>query len=143
MIKIREFKMDDFDQLVKLWISAKIPFKPKGRDKYNKIKKELKNNNSIFLIAEVEGKIIGSVFGTHDGRKGWINRLAIAHDFQRKGIAKKLCKDIEKRFYKAGIEIIGCLIENWNIKSKIFFEKLGYTKHEDIYYYTKRKNKFT
>ena len=142
MIKIREFKMDDFDQLVKLWISTKIPLKPKGRDKYTKIKKELKNNNSIFLIAEVEGKIIGSVFGTHDGRKGWINRLAIAPDFQGKGIAKKLCKDIEKRFYKAGIEIIGCLIEKCNIKSINFIEKIGYSRNDTILYYIKKKNKF-
>jgi len=142
MIKIREFKIEDFDDLVKLWVAAKLPFKPKGRDKFIKIQKEIKNDNSIFLIAEFEGEIIGSIFGTHDGRKGWINRLAISPEFQKKGLGKELCNDLEKRFHKLGIEIIGCLIENWNNISINFFEKIGYSKNDDILYYTKRKKSY-
>jgi ribosomal protein S18 acetylase RimI-like enzyme len=141
MIKIRNFKMNDYDELIKLWISAKLPFKPEGRDNYNKIQKEIKNNNLIFLIAEHEGKIIGSILGTHDGRKGWINRLAISPSFQGKDIAKNLCKIIENSFNNLGIEIMGCLIENWNKKSIKFFEKIGYKKHEDIIYFSKRKDR--
>jgi ribosomal protein S18 acetylase RimI-like enzyme len=138
MIKIREFEINDYDDVIKLWISSNLPFKPRGRDKYDKIEKEIKNDNSIFLIAEFEGKIIGSVFGTHDGRKGWINRLAISPNFQGKDLAKKLCNNLENRFYNLGIEIIGCLIENWNEKSINYFEKIGFTKHEDIIYFSKR-----
>jgi len=138
MIKIREFKINDYDDVIKLWISSNLPFKPHGRDKYDKIEKEIKNDNSIFLIAEFEGKIIGSVFGTHDGRKGWINRLAISPHFQGKDLANKLCNNLENRFYNLGIEIIGCLIENWNEKSIKYFEKIGFKKHEDIIYFSKR-----
>lgn len=63
-------------------------------------------------------------------------------DFQGKGLAKKLCKDLEERFLDLEIEIIGCLIEDWNKKSLNFFKKIGYTKHEDIYYFSKRKTKY-
>jgi len=76
--------------------------------------------------------INGSVFGTHDGRKGWINRVAVAPEFQRQNIAKKLIAEVEDRFSELGIDIISCLVEDWNTKSLKVFEKLGYKKHTDI-----------
>ncbi len=137
---IREFRMEDYDALIKLWNDAQLSYKPKGRDRRNKIEQELKRGNAIFLVAEINGKLAGSAFGTHDGRKGWINRLAVAPEFQKRGIARKLIAEVENRIYKLGIEIIACLIEDWNVKSMKVFEKSGYTKHPNILYFTKRKN---
>jgi hypothetical protein len=42
---------------------------------------------------------------------------------------------------KLGIEIIACFVEDWNMGSMEFFKKTDYIKHEDIYYFSKRKNK--
>jgi len=137
---IREFSIKDYDTLITLWNDAQLPFKPKGRDKRDKIECELKQENAIFLIAEINGKLVGSVFGTHDGRKGWINRLAVAPEFQRQNIAKKLIAEVEDRFSELGIDIISCLVEDWNTKSLKVFEKLGYKKHTDILYFSKRKD---
>ena len=137
---IREFSIKDYDTLMTLWNDAQLPFKPKGRDKRDKIECELKQEKAIFLVAEINGKIVGSVFGTHDGRKGWINRLAVSPEFQRQNIAKKLIAEIESRFSELGIDIIACLVENWNTTSLQVFEKLGYKKQLDIVYFSKRKD---
>lgn len=137
---IREFNINDYDSLIELWTKAQLPFKPKGRDRVERIKKEINGNTSIFLVAEIEDKIVGSIFGSHDGRKGWINRLAVLPEYQNQGIATKLIKETEKRLSDIGIDIVACLIENWNDKSMKFFESKGYVKHTDIAYYTKRKN---
>ena len=137
---IREFSIKDYDSLIILWNDAQLPFKPKGRDKRDKIEYVLKQETAIFLIAEINGKIVGSVFGTHDGRKGWINRLAVAPEFQKQDIAKKLIAEVEDRFSELGIDIIACLVEDWNAKSLQVFEKLGYEKHSDIVYFSKRKD---
>jgi len=66
--------------------------------------------------------------GTHDGRKGWINRLAVAKDFRRQNIAFKLVAAVESRLNIIGIDITACLIEPENTASKSFFYKMGYTK---------------
>ena len=137
---IREFSIKDYDSLITLWNDAQLPFKPKGRDKRDKIEYELKQGRDIFLVAEINGKLVGSVFGTHDGRKGWINRLAVSPEFQRQNIAKKLIAEVEDRFSELGIDIVACLIEDWNTKSLQVFEKLGYKNHSDIVYFSKRKN---
>ena len=137
---IREFRIEDYEQVIELWQKAHLPHKPKGRDSKDDIERELRADNAIFLVAEEKGRLIGSIFGTHDGRKGWINRVASAPAYQRQGIARTLVSEAEKRFQKIGIKIIACLIEDWNTESIVFFEKIGYTRHHDILYFTKRES---
>jgi len=139
-IHIREYRIEDYDDLINLWKEADLVHRPKGRDRRDKIEKELRQNTSIFLVAELNGELIGSVFGSHDGRKGWINRLAVDPNFRKKDIARKLVYKAEKRLDELGIDIIACLIEGWNKESMKVFEKLGYEKYSDVAYYTKRKN---
>jgi ribosomal protein S18 acetylase RimI-like enzyme len=79
------------------------------------------------------------VLGTHDGRKGWINRLAVAKEFRRLNVASKLVTKVENRLNELGIDITACLIEPENGVSKTFFSKLGYTK-APVEYYSKKQS---
>jgi len=142
-IKIREFKIDDYHTVIELWQLIKLPFKPKGRDRLESIKKEITQKTAIFLVAEINKKILGTVVGTHDGRKGWINRLAVHPDFQHQGIGSYLLSEAEKQIKRSGIDIIACLIEDDNPGSMLFFQKAGYLKNKDITYFTKKKYPYT
>ena len=132
--------MEDYDDVIALWEETVLPYKPRGRDARERISREIEQPNCIFLVAEMDGRVVGTVLGTHDGRKGWINRLAVLPEYQRKGIGKTLVEEVERRLMDMGIEIIACLVEAWNTSSLKFFEQLGYMKHEDIIYHTKRKH---
>jgi ribosomal protein S18 acetylase RimI-like enzyme len=137
---LRDLNIDDYDDLIRLWAEAGLPYKPDGRDKRSNIDRELADGAAIFLVAEINGKLIGSILGTHDGRKGWINRLAVAPAYRRKGLAARLVREVEKELYDKGIEIIACLIEDWNKSSMEAFQKMGYKCHNDIVYLSKRKH---
>jgi ribosomal protein S18 acetylase RimI-like enzyme len=139
-LTIRRFRIQDYEPLVDLWKTARLPYKPGGRDARDRIDREIQGPNAIFLVAEVAGQLIGSVFATHDGRKGWINRLAVAPSYRRRRVARSLMAEAEKRLSKAGIEIVACLIEDWNADSKLFFEKIGYHRFDKISYFTKKKH---
>lgn len=135
---IKKFRRQDYDSVISIWKKSGLPYKPKGRDRRETIEAELKGGRSVFLVAWVNGIAAGSVFGTHDGRKGWINRLAVDPDFQRRGIARLLVAEAEKRLHALGIGIIACLIEDWNTASMATFERLGYRKHPGVFYYSKK-----
>jgi N-acetylglutamate synthase len=143
-INIRRFTIDDYDAVISLWLECELPLKTKGRDHIDKIRKEITRDTAHFLVAEIEidGKknIIGTVLATHDGRKGWINRLAVSPDFQHKGLAQRLLKEAENALHSMDIEIIACFIEDYNTHSMNFFKKAGYIHHPDFYYFTKRKH---
>jgi ribosomal protein S18 acetylase RimI-like enzyme len=139
-IQIREFRLEDYNALITLWKKAGLSHRPGGRDSRDSIEMELKRGHAVFLLAEYGGYLVGSVLGTHDGRKGWINRVAVDPEYQRKGIAGLLVEEAERRLAELGIEIIACLIEDWNLSSMQFFKKLGYVKHPDILYFSKRNH---
>jgi len=139
-VVIRKMTMKDYDSLIALWEKGNIPYRPQGRDSKKNIRWQLQQPNCFYLVAENHGKIIGVILGTHDGRKGWVNRLVITPAYHRKGIAKRLIEEFEHRLTAAGIDIVACLIEDWNVTSMEVFERLGYTKHTDILYFSKRKN---
>jgi len=138
---IRKMTIDDYNALIKLWKEGKIPYRPHGRDSKKNMLWQLHQPNTLYLVAEINGAVVGAILGTHDGRKGWINRLAVAPLYQKKGIAKRLVQEVELRLSDIGINIVACLIEDWNIASMKVFKLMGYTKHDDILYYSKRKNK--
>ncbi|MBK5108784.1 MAG: GNAT family N-acetyltransferase [Anaerolineales bacterium] len=42
----------------------------------------------LFLVVEHRGKIIGTVMGGYDGRRGFVYQLAVQEDYRRQGIGK-------------------------------------------------------
>ncbi len=93
----------------------------------------------MLLVAEAEGRIVGTVLGTHDSRKGWVNRLAIDSEFRRKNLATRLISEIEKWFESNGLDVFACVIESDNSVSMELFSKLGYAEW-DVRYFSKRKS---
>ena len=137
-IVYRIFKITDYDNVISLWNRAGLIHKPYGRDSKSKIRKEILMDSSVFLVAEYKNVIIGSIFGTHDSRKGWINRLAIDPEFQKIGIGKSLIKLVEEKLHTFGVGIISVLIDEKNSISHEVFAKIGYRRHNDIIYYSKK-----
>jgi ribosomal protein S18 acetylase RimI-like enzyme len=139
-VNIRDLSMDDYNDLIRLWQAAGLPSRPHGRDSREAIARQMEGGTSIFLGAEEDGKLVGAVLGTHDGRKGWINRIAVHPAHRRRGIGRALVYAVEARLHGMGIGIIGSLIEDWNEDSMAFFARLGYLAHTDIVYFSKRRS---
>jgi len=140
---IRPFAIEDYDTVFALWKEAKLPCKPRGRDSRTNLQKQLGQAMVRFLVAELDGRVVGTVLASHDGRKGWINRLAVAKEFLRKGTAKRLLQEAEAWLGQQGIEIIACLVEDDNEPSVRCFLAAGYTRHADIVYFSKRRSRLT
>lgn len=137
-IHIINYKQGDYDTLIKLWEASGLPYKPLGRDSRENIEKEVKTNNCRFLFAQFTGKYVGSALITHDGRKGWINRVVVLPEYRNKGIAGKLVDAGENWLQEQGIGIFACQIEGYNDDSFEAFKKMGYIPFEGIRYLTKR-----
>lgn len=137
-IQIISYKPGDYDLLISIWKAAGLPYKEKGRDSRKSIEEEVKLDCNQFLFAAQNGEVVGSILVTHDGRKGWINRLAVLPEFRKKGIARLLVDAAEKWLTKQGIGIFACQIEDYNVGSFEAFKKMGYIPFERIHYLTKR-----
>lgn len=129
----------DYDRLLALWDAAGLPYKAGGRDSAEAFEQQLESGRLIALgVENGAGELIGSVLATHDGRRGWINRLAVRRDYRRQGIATALIHAAEDALREQGIEIFAALVEPGNEGSVAVFEEAGYTDWPGIHYLSKR-----
>ena len=137
---IKSLSIDDYNTIIQLWERAGLDHRPKGRDSKAAILQQIKMNPDLFLGAFENEKMIGTIVGSFDGRKGWINRLAVDPMYRGQDIAKRLIEAIELALRKKGARIICTLIEDWNEHSMHLFEKCQYIKDNSIIYFSKRES---
>ena len=135
---IRPLDITDYEDMIKLWRLTGLPFRPKGRDSFSAMTKEFKRMETCFLGMFDENRMIGTIIGSSDGRKGWINRLAIDPEYRGRKLAGRLIKECEQYLNKLGLEVIACLIEDVNTPSLSAFENAGYKISDEILYCSKR-----
>lgn len=136
-VQIRSMRIEDYDAVIMLWQRAGLPFEPQGRDSRAAISRQIEDSGHLMFVAEADGQIIGTVFGSHDGRKGWINRLAVDPRYRRQGLAQQLIKRAEDALAREGLIIVAALVEAPNEPSLKLFRKLGYEERRDIVYFRK------
>ena len=130
--------INDYDEIVSLWNKSGLSTRPNGRDSKEEVEKQLKQDVVNFFGIRDDDKLIAVVLATDDTRKGWINRIAVDPDYRGKDLAKMIIEHCEKYFKNKGINVFAACIEDYNKASMSLFEAVGYIKHTDIFYYTKR-----
>jgi ribosomal protein S18 acetylase RimI-like enzyme len=129
-MKIREFKIEDYPIVRDLWQTAGLTLRP--GDELEDVKLKLQRDPDLFLVAEQNDKIAGSVIGGWDGRRGWIYHLAVKPEHQRKGIGVGLVREVEKRLVAKGAKKVNAQVYKWNERSSEFFKAIGYETRPDL-----------
>ncbi len=95
-VQIREFRFpSDYEQVYQLWTSIEKGVHTGRSDTPLEIQKKLARDSDLFLIAEADHQIIGSVIGGFDGRRGLIYHLAVVSAFRGRGIGSRLMDEVE------------------------------------------------
>ncbi len=121
-----------------LWDAAELSYRPKGRDTVERMSAERAANPGGFIGAFEGERLVGFVLASDDGRRGWINRLAVHPDRRRTGLGGRLILAAEAELRGRGMMIIAALIEEENAASRGAFEKQGFTTLPEVLYYSKR-----
>ncbi len=139
-IRIRALRMADYDAIVRVIEVCGLHPRVNGRDSRRAIAAQLRSNRTLYLGAFDGTRLIGTVFGTHDTRKGWINRLAVLPEYRHRGIAARLVRACETALRKKGLEMFAALIDGENTPSRSLFAKLGYETSDILYYRRKERD---
>jgi N-acetylglutamate synthase len=139
-ICLKPLRGEHVEQLCRLWDAAGLPYRKQGRDEPQRLKRYLNGSRETGWGAFDGDKLVGAALASYDGRKGWIERLAVLPDYRRTGLAKALIVAVTQTLQKAGAMIIAALILESNTASRQLFETCGYKFDPTVCYYTKRDN---
>ncbi len=123
---MREFQWpDDYEAIVDLWTLAGL-YNPSS-DSSEQIHEVSKRNPGLFLLAvEPERRLMGSVIGTFDGRRGYLYHVAVHPDCRRKGYGTALLREVEQRMWALGAKKVRLMVETDNTEAVNFYKTLGY-----------------
>ena len=128
----------DYDDALALWQRSGLPVRADGRDAPAAFARQMASGLQRVIGLRADGELVAVAVLTHDGRKGWINRLAVEPAYRRQGLARRLVAEAERWFAQdVGLEVWAALIERHNDASLLLFEELRYGQ-PDVAYVSKR-----
>jgi ribosomal protein S18 acetylase RimI-like enzyme len=137
---VRKLSPADILGILNLWQDAGLTHRPRGRDSADELQRQMADDHIAFIGAFEGEDMVAVVLANWEGRKGWINRLAVRPDRRRCGLGARMVVEAERALKKMGARIIAALIEDWNQPSLALFQRQGYQLHKDIYYLCKRED---
>ena len=134
-VKIREMLIQDYPGVSSLW--HKIPgFAIRSIDDSEKgVDRFLKRNPGLSVVAQEDGKIIGSILCGHDGRRGCLYHVCVDPGRRRKGIGTKMVVYAMEALKSEGINKVSLIAFTRNDIGNAFWRKIGWTRREDLNYY--------
>jgi ribosomal protein S18 acetylase RimI-like enzyme len=137
-IKLREFHFpSDYESVYKFWESIEKGVHIGRSDTLAEIEKKIARDPDLFIIAESDGAIIGSVIGGFDGRRGLIYHLAVAVPFRGMGIGSRLMDEVETRLQAKGCLKCYLLVTTDNPEAEGYYQHRGWQPMDTIHLFGK------
>lgn len=112
--------------MVELWQHAGPGVHLGRSDTQDEIAKKVQRDSDLFLVDEIDDRLVGSVIGGYDGRRGMIYHLAVAQDYRQKGIGAALMEAVEQRLIAKGCVKSYLLVVAGNEDAIQFYAKRGW-----------------
>jgi len=137
-VQVREFRYpEDYPAARLLWENAGSGIHLRRSDEPEEIQKKLRRDPDLFLVAETNGKLIGTVIGGFDGRRGLIYHLAVEAGFRQHGIGSLLMNEVERRLEAKGCLKCYLMVTVDNENAMRFYEARKWERMDTITTYTK------
>lgn len=134
---IRDFRPEDYAAVRLLWENAGPGIQLRRSDDPDEILKKLQRDPDLFLVAEEEEKILGTVVGGFDGRRGMVYHLAVVESFRNQGIGEMLMDELEHRLKMKGCIRCYLLVTVENESAQHFYKKRGWAHMKNVFTYGK------
>jgi ribosomal protein S18 acetylase RimI-like enzyme len=104
-MRIRSATEDDIEAILELWLDGtsvvSLTDNPEG------VRGLLARDPDALLVAEEDGRLLGTLIAAWDGWRAAIYRLVGAPEARRRGVASALVRHAEERFRALGARRVG------------------------------------
>ena len=132
---IRRGNRGDIHNMLSLWTEAEAV---EGvTDNAESIELLLARDPDALIVAEVDGRLAGTLIAGWDGWRGGFYRLAVRPAYQRHGIARALVEEGERRLRALGARRISAIVMHAHDHATGFWDEAGYERDARAVRYVK------
>lgn len=133
--KIREMKAEDFEEVHKLWMTIHGFGIRSIDDSREGVERFLKRNPTTCIVAEDNGKIIGTILCGHDGRRGCFYHVCVDEAYRKHGIGRAMAVAAMEALRREHINKVSLIAFTNNEVGNRFWKGMGWTFRDDLNYY--------
>ena len=127
---IRSYRREEKRDVIDLWINCNLIVPANNPEK--DIERKLAVNPELFLVGLLNDTLVASCMVGYDGHRGWVNYLAVAPQYRRRGIATRIMKAAEKCLTSAGCPKINLQVRTSNKAVIQFYKSVGFSEDDVI-----------
>ena len=130
---VRIMTIEDYEGVYALWKKIKGFGIRSIDDSKEGVARFLKRNPTTSVVAEKDGRIVGSILCGHDGRRGY--HVCVDEDYRRHGIGKRMVVFAMKALKEEKINKVSLIAFTENDIGNAFWNTIGWTERLDLNYY--------
>ena len=123
-VLIRDFQLTDRHEIVEI-LKLNNQYGFPEVDGPEAMKRVKACSVAVFLVCEIDGRVVGVVRGNYDGSRAIVHQLSVHPAYQRQDIGTALVKEIVKRFRQMGAPTVSATVTE---ESLPFWQKVGFRK---------------
>lgn len=128
---LREMEISDYQQVMNLW-SETEGMRLREADSEENIGKYLERNPNLSFVALQGEQIVGAILVGTDGRRGYIQHLAVSKACRGQGIGAKLISNAVDALSSIGIAKTHLFVINDNLNAQAFYENIGWYPRDEV-----------
>ncbi len=125
----------DYDAVVELWRGCE-GLSIRDADSRDGVERYLARNPGLSFVAEQGTTIVGSLMAGHDGKRGYIQHLAVAAPARRQGVASSLVSRCVDALKAEGIEKSHVHVLKQNLDGNAYWSRLGWRQRSEVVMYS-------
>jgi ribosomal protein S18 acetylase RimI-like enzyme len=129
-VEIRSYQAADETSVIRLWTECDLvrPWNDPRKD----IQRKLTIQPELFLVGVLGVDLVATVMAGYDGHRGWVNYLAVAEPYRRRGFGRILMQYVEARLKAMGCPKLNMQVRATNRAVVAFYARLGYAEEQNI-----------
>jgi ribosomal protein S18 acetylase RimI-like enzyme len=116
---LRPATADDIERVLAFWVDAA---EPTSTDSAEALTSLLRHDPGALIVAEADGRIVGSVIAGWDGWRGAVYRLAVGPAHRRLGLGQSLLRAAEERLTGLGGRRLHAIVMESNAGAVAFWD---------------------
>ena len=125
----------DYDPVRALWLTIRGFGIRALDDSREAVVRFIRRNPTTSVVAEADGRLIGSILCGSDGRQGALYHVCVAKAYRRQGIGTRMVGYCMHQLKEMGINKVGLIAFTSNEAGNAFWKQIGWQK-SDVNYYT-------
>ena len=134
-ITIRPMTIDDYDAVIAL-LQKTEGVSIRDADSLEATQRYLARNPNLSFVATEKGAVIGCIMAGHDGRRGYLQHLAVATTHRNRGIASHLIENSLAELERLGIYKSHIDVLQSNASAQRYWKAKGWVLRADIRKYS-------